>query len=501
MRISGLATGMDTEQIIKDMMTANRIPLDKITQKKQYLEWQLDDYRSINRDLFSRYNNLFDTIMKEATFNVKKMNISNEDAVGIRALNATGEFSGTLEVKSLATQATLHGGSFFDANGKLKVGEKEVTAEEFTKAKFSELNLGSGTISIQAPNKEAVDIVITENSTIDSVLKEINEKAGVSAFFDSGKGVIAISAKNTGKGTIEISGDVGIVKNLKLSNPESKEGKDAEFTFNGLETTRPSNTFTINGFEINLKQTTTAPVTFNSAPDTDKVVESIVKFVDDYNKLIEDLNSKIREPKYRDFQPLSDEQKKEMKEKEIELWEEKAKSGTLRNDPSISSMLTSLRSIMNSSVHVGPGKDDKMSLRDLGISTTMNYKDNGKLVIDEKKLREAISEDPNKVYQLFNKKPTDDKNPIDGGIAVQYRKVVGDTRKSIEKKAGTNDAVNDTFVLGRTLKSMDKQIERFEDRLKMTEARLWKQFTAMETAIQRANAQSASLMSALGGGM
>ena len=110
-------------------------------------------------------------------------------------------------------------------------------------------------------------------------------------------------------------------------------GKNAVFTFNGLETTRSSNTFTINGFEINLKQPTTAPVTFSSAPDTDKVVESVVKFVDDYNKLIEDLNSKIREPKYRDFQPLSDEQKKDMKEKEIELWEEKAKSGTLRNDP------------------------------------------------------------------------------------------------------------------------------------------------------------------------
>lgn len=500
MRISGLATGMDTEQIIKDMMTANRIPLDKITQKKQYLEWQLDDYRSINRDLFSRYNNLFDTIMKESTFNVKKMNNSNEAAVSIRALNATGEFSGTIEVNSLATQATLHGDSFFD-QGKLKIGGNEVTSEEFSKAKFSELGLGTGTISIKAPNQqEAVNIVVTADSTINSVLKEINEKTGVNAIFDSGKGVIAMSAKNTGAGKIEISGDAGLLKlPTDLASANNRGGTDASFKFNGLETTRPSNTFTINGFEINLKEPTTTAVTFSSAPDTDKVVESVVKFVDDYNKLIEDLNAKIREPKYRNFQPLSDEQKKEMKEKEIELWEEKAKSGTLRNDPSISSMLTSLRSIMNSSVHVGPGENDKMSLRDLGISTTMNYKDNGKLVIDEKKLREAISADPNKVYQLFNKKPTDDKDPKDGGIAVQYRKVIGDTRKIIEKKAGTSDAVNDTFVLGRTLKSMNQQIERFEDRLKMTENRLWKQFTAMEKAIQRANAQSASMMNMFGG--
>ena len=52
MRISGLATGMDTESMIRDIMNAHRIPLDKITQKKQYLEWQLDDYRATNRQLF-----------------------------------------------------------------------------------------------------------------------------------------------------------------------------------------------------------------------------------------------------------------------------------------------------------------------------------------------------------------------------------------------------------------------------------------------------------------
>ena len=65
-------------------------------------------------------------------------------------------------------------------------------------------NYGSGTISIEAPNKEAVNIVITGDSTIDSVLKEINEKAGVSAFFDSGTGKIAMTAKNTGAGEIRI---------------------------------------------------------------------------------------------------------------------------------------------------------------------------------------------------------------------------------------------------------------------------------------------------------
>ena len=64
MRVSGLATGMDTESIIRDMMQAHRLPLDKITQRKQYLEWQLDDYRSINRNLKSMSENVFDNAMK-----------------------------------------------------------------------------------------------------------------------------------------------------------------------------------------------------------------------------------------------------------------------------------------------------------------------------------------------------------------------------------------------------------------------------------------------------
>ena len=72
--------------------------------------------------------------------------------------------------------------------------------------------------------------------------------------------------------------------------------------------------------------------------------------------------------------------------------------------------------------------------------------------------------------------------------------------KVISAKAGTTGTVSDSFTLGRSLKSMDEQIKRFEDRLKMTEDRYWRQFTAMERAIQRSNMQSASLMNAFGGG-
>lgn len=507
MRISGLATGMDTEQIIKDMMTAHRIPLDKITQKKQYLQWQLDDYRSLNRNLRDTAYKVSDTMGRQATFMQKTVSISNPDAVGIKATSATGDFSGTIEVKQLATQASLQGGAL----------ETGLTPAQVDAKKLSELDsnfTSDTTLKIKAPNGKEATIDITTADTIGSVIKKINGNAdaGVTAFYDSHTGKISLTSKESGAGRIEASGDGADL--LKLSGakklvdgvPEDgsqfndnlsyySEGQNAQFTFNGLTTERSSNTFNINGFEVNLKQVTTGPVTFSSAPDTDKIMESVVKFVDDYNKLIDELHSKIREPKYRNFQPLSDEQKKEMKEKEIELWEEKAKSGTLRNDPTVASMLTELRQMMSSSVTMSDGT--KISLKDIGIEPIKDFKENGKLKIDEDKLRKAITENPNQVYEVFGK-PAKDADK--GGIAAQFRKTVDNTISVISQKAGTTGSVSDSFTLGRTMKSMDKQIERFEDRLKMTEDRLWRQFTAMERAIQRANAQSASLMNSFGGG-
>src|SRR6476659_6109271 len=104
MRISGLATGMDTESIIRDMMKAHRIPMEKITQKKQYMEWQLEDYRSTNRNLRDLAYKVSDTMGRQSTFLQKSVNVSNPDAVGIKGLSATSEFAGSISVERLATQ-------------------------------------------------------------------------------------------------------------------------------------------------------------------------------------------------------------------------------------------------------------------------------------------------------------------------------------------------------------------------------------------------------------
>ncbi|MDW0111464.1 flagellar hook-associated protein 2 [Sporosarcina aquimarina] len=480
MRVGGLASGIDTESIIKDLMKAQRIPLDKVTQKKQYFEWQLNDTRSANRDLKDFSTKLFDNMILSKNFNQKNVTVSAPDDVSIRSKGNTENFSGTINVQQLAKSATFNGGQEDNKN-------KVLDADS--------------SINIKAPGDNSpVKVLLSKGDTMKDVVKKINENSSVRSFYDEETGKIGFTAKQSGEGSIiitegEAGGTLAADLGIAGSSDTSAKGQDAIFNYNGMEITRSSNTFELDGMEITLKAANNKDITFNATTDTEKVFENVKQFVDDYNKLIEDLNKKIREPKYRNFQPLSTEQKADMKEKEIELWEEKAMSGTLRGNPELTSLLTSMRTALNSSVEVD-GK--QVSLSSIGITTSKDYSENGKLIIDETKLKEAISQNPENVQKLFGFE--DKVNPEKSGIARLLRKEVDATQQVLQKKAGKVGDSNKAFTLGRTLDDMNKQIERFEDRMKMVESRYWKQFTAMENAIQRANMQSANLMNALGGG-
>jgi len=71
----------------------------------------------------------------------------------------------------------------------------------------------------------------------------------------------------------------------------------------------------------------------------------------------------------------------------------------------------------------------------------------------------------------------------------------------VYERAGRSFWTEEQYTIGKNIKSINDQISRFEDRLEMIENRYWRQFTAMEQAIQRANSQSMYLMQQFGGGM
>lgn len=494
LRIGGLASGMDIDTLVEQLMTAERVPLDKINQKKTYTEWQRDDYREMNSLLLDLDNTIFNGVSKQASFIKKTVAISNSDALSVKNVNSTIDFSGSMSINKLATAATMQ-------------------SKEKTDISNSSATLGitkNQTVKISAITKDGVmgnatEILITPEDTLDSIITKINKNSGVTAFFDSKTQKISFTAKNTGdvSGGAEIileddeSSDNRFFKDILKVNSDNEKaynngsgtkGGNAEFTYNGLTTTRPSNTFTINGVEFTAKKVTTDPVTFSSTPDVDGILDTITQFVNKYNEAVEKIRAKTTETKYRDYPPLTDAQKKDMEEADIEKWEKMAKSGTLKSDSILTNVLTKMRSNFSSPVS---GTSTYSQLSQIGITTTANYLDGGKLTIDEDKLKAAISADPNAVYELFQK---DGATSSEQGIARRLRDTLKTAMTDITAKAGKSTSVNNTFSLGKILNNYADQITRFEDKMTSLETRYWARFTAMESAINKANSQSSYLM-------
>ncbi|MEH6948135.1 flagellar hook-associated protein 2 [Bacillus sp. JJ634] len=492
MRVSGLASGMDIDDIVSKLMTAQRVPLDKLYQKKTYTEWQRDDYRTVNTALSELDTLIRDGIGKQASFIKKTITVSNPDAVSVRNINSTSDFSGTIKVNTLATASTIYSN----------------TATEITDstAKLSTYGIATQEISIRAMNKsgqmETKNVIITEDDTMDSLITKINSQTDVNAFFDKDSKKISFAAKytgNSGEG-ITLNGDVtgdGSKDFFKMifSNDErdftANTGGNAKVEYNGMLINRSSNIFTINGAEITLKKemaATEPPVTFSSTADVDTIFDTVKKFVDSYNGLIATISSKTSEKKNSGYPPLTDEQKKEMTEDQVKKWEEQARKGTLRRDSTLTSLLTKMRTSLYTQVE----GTSLGTLDQIGITTTKNYLEGGKLEIDEEKLKAAIAEDPNAIYELFMQ--DGDSKEGKQGIARRLRAELSAGMKTISEKAGSASSVNSSFTLGKLLNEYDKKIDSFNDRLTALETRYYKQFTAMETAINKANSQSTSLM-------
>ena len=187
-----------------------------------------------------------------------------------------------------------------------------------------------------------------------------------------------------------------------------------------LKTHRTSNTFDINGVTFTLKKTFNEReitneitgvyknserdpnVTLAINNDSTAVYENIKKFIDSYNELISKIQGEVQEERFRGYAPLSDEQRESLSDKQQEQWEEKAKSGLLRGDSTLSSLLSSMRMDFYGTVESDDINPIYNQLAKIGIKTTANYLEGGKLEINEAQLKKAIEADPESVERLFN---------------------------------------------------------------------------------------------------
>ena len=356
---------------------------------------------------------------------------------------------------------------------------------------------------------------ITADTTVDGLLTAINNNkdAGVTATYLGSENKFVLSSNEKGEGRKITLGadpkDTTDAANL-IFGGVSQDGTDGEMSilYNGVQTTitSSSNTFSIDGLDIRATNTfntgsATAEggVSFTASADTEKVTETVKKFIEAYNAMIDEVRTQATTKPDSNYKPLTDDQKNEMNETSIKNWEDKAKEGILYNSSALKDLDNATQGIFSSMMINGVSYDD---LEKIGISFSDDYTAGGKIVFDEEKFKTAMDSDPEKVSDLFTG-THGIVNTIDSTLstyATRYASKNGNSYGVLIEEAGSEKLsltlTNNSIY--KELKDMQETITNLQSQLSTEQDRYISQFTQMERLINQMNSQS-SYLSQLGG--
>ena len=356
---------------------------------------------------------------------------------------------------------------------------------------------------------------ITADTTVSELLTAINNNkdAGVTAIYLDSANKFVLSSNEKGDHR-EISlganpEDTTDAEDL-IFGGVSTDGTDGEMSilYNGVQTTitSSSNTFSIDGLDIRATNTfntgsATAEggVSFTASADTEKVTETVKKFIEAYNAMIDEVRTQATTKPDSNYKPLTEDQKNEMNENSIKNWEDKAKEGILYNSSALKDLDNATQGIFSSMMMNGVSYDD---LEKIGISFSDDYTAGGKIVFDEEKFKTAMDSDPEKVSDLFTG-THGIVNTIDSTLstyATRYASRNGNSYGVLIEEAGSEKLsltlTNNSIY--KELKDMQETITNLQSQLSTEQDRYISQFTQMERLINQMNSQS-SYLSQLGG--
>jgi len=351
-------------------------------------------------------------------------------------------------------------------------------------------------------------------TSLKDIMEEVNsnQSANVLMKYDELNDNITVETKETGVTTKLIINDTvgeGNLMDVLGINNTDKSASDAVVTFDdgtaeGLSIVRSTNSFSVDGLMFELKKDiSNTNMDISIEKDPTDAYETIKGFVEKYNEVVTKLNEGLTEKRYYDYKPLTDAQKEDMSEDEIELWEENAKSGILKSDSTVQNILYNLRSTIFKGVE-GVG----ISLPEIGITTSDNYMDGGKLLIDEDKLKSALRDKPEAVTNLFTKHGDTEATK---GLSHRLYDIIQDNIRTTRdtsgrkglllEKAGVEGDVSEfTNYLTNKMDDYDDRIESLIDVMSRKEDEYYNMFARMEAAISRMNNQSSWITSQMGSG-
>lgn len=609
-RITGLNSGLDTDSIVQELVSAYRTKQEKYEKAQTKLSWTQESWKEMNTKIYGFYSKSLSNMRWEGNFTSKKTTtVSDSTKATVTASSSVINGTQTLKVKQLATAGYLTGKELKSLSG----------TDLTTSSTLSELGVENGTLKLNVGGTQKY-VNVSAGMTISDFVSALKEQ-GVSANFDAKQQRFFVNSSSSGadndfnfitdneedmvalkklgllsaQNVIDVAADtsvqdsikykavdmaitdgkitgitikqyesmsdeekndvyaqlsdedwtkytedakVELVKEFDKDNLVSTSGVDytdasyiaerlqklgeyyydalmeskydnikgdyavkadasnAIIELNGAEFESDTNEFSVNGLSITATGVSDL-MTITTSTDVDGIYNMIKDFFKEYNTLMNSMETAYNAASAKDYEPLTDDEKSEMSEEEVEKWEKKIKDSLLRRDDTLSSLISSISMKMTNTYEID-GKT--YSLSSFGISTTAYFsrvenesyayhidgdEDDASTQGNEDKLRKAIQEDPETVTKFF-------------------------TQLAKDVYAGLNEKMEATTLSSAFTVYNDKQlqseydeytetIEKWEEKLKDLEDYYYDKFAAMETALATLQSQTNSLTSLLGG--
>lgn len=500
-RLSGLNSGMDTESIITELVSAKKVSVNNVKKEKIKLSWKMDAWKELNSKIYSLYTGTVDKMRWASSYIKKKSTVSDNNLLSVvsgeNAINGVQ----TASVESLAKAGYLTGGKVQTADG------GKVAAN----TKLTDMGIAAGTTFNITSGGKTTEIKIDADTTMNGLVDQLRS-AGVNANFDAENQRLFVSAKATGKDNdFSFSGDDAALKTLGLiedaSNPDGAvkiDGSNAVLYLNGAKFESANNTFQVNGATYTLTGVSEKNAdgslkesTITTTDDYDEIYDTVKNFLKKYNELINEMDKLYNAESASGYDPLLAEEKEALTETEISDWENKIKGALLRKDSSLSSIMSTLKTTMSGSIEVD---GEKMYLADFGIKTLGYFnaeenernayhidgdKDDSNTSMKEDSLKAMIASDPTKVQKFFSQLSQN----LYTSMTSAMSRVEG--YRSIYKVY--NDKQMETELSG-----YDQKIADMEEALTDYENKWYDKFSAMEVAMAKMSSKQSAISGLFG---
>lgn len=537
-RMTGMVSGLDTDSIVKELVSAYSTKKEKYEKEQTKLGWKQEIWKSLNKEVNSFYKSV-GNLRFDSGYNTKKTTSSDSTKATVSASGNATVGTQKLHVLSTAQSGYLTGG---------KITASDSSAKVTSSTKLSELGFTEDETALKfiAKDKDgkdiSTDIKLSKDSTISDAVKALRD-VGLNASFDENNGRIFLSSSATGASTdFSLKSDGSdaskILLNTLALNTDASEvteaskratkidGSDAAIVLNGVVYTSSSNNFSINGLSISVNAVTDSvdlskaktngsldadkisdmlantplndseAISITTSTDTQGIYDKIKDFLTSYNNIINKMTKLYNADSAKNYEPLTDDEKSQMSDSEVEKWETKIKDSLLRRDSNLSTIMNAMTTSMTKAISIN-GKN--YSLSSFGISTLgyMNSAENEQNAYhidgdedDENtsgntdKLMTALNSDPDTVMDFMKQMATNLYNAIDKQM----------TRTTLRSKY----SIYNDKEMTTQYKNYTTTIKEWETKISDKEDYYYKKFSSMESALSKLNSQTSSLSGLFG---